>query len=425
MAKILINKLRDIVGEKGVLDSFDFVDRSSVWGTNQPMKALAVVCPKTTEQLSGILSLCNDQDQSVVPIGGMTNLVQGAVTTSDDLAISFEKMNLIECIDNANNTLIAQSGVTLQDAQSYADDHGLYFPIDIGARGNCMLGGNVSTNAGGTRVIRYGMIRESVLGLEAVLADGTIVSSMNTLLKNNSGFDLKQLFIGTEGLLGLITRIVFRLHPKPRSHNVALVACNNYEQVMHLLSYARESFGNSLCGFEVMWDNYFHNVVKPVGRLSSPIEPIYEYYVIIECIGSHQETDDEIFETSLTTMLQEGVVSDGVVAKSDFERDEIWSIRHDVEWLIRDALVFDISLPINNFPEYIRTITEHIKTESNGAKVITFGHLGDNNLHVSVVCEDARSKHMSKIQHAVGFDISKEALEVAEKKCQDFTKWEK
>jgi len=403
MAKTIIQELKNIVGDENVFDGKEVLDRSAIWGTNQPCVAKAVVSPLNTQELSSILELCNANRQSVVPMGGMTNLVQGAVTSVDDIAVSFEKMNRIEEIDATAHTMTVQAGVTMQEAQAAADQEGLYFPVDIGSRGNCMLGGNVSTNAGGTRVIRYGMIRDSVLGLEAVLADGTIVSSMNSMLKNNSGFDLKQLFIGTEGVLGFITRIVFKMQVKPRSHNVALLACNDYGQVTQLLNKARELLGGALCGFEVMWDNYFHEVVQPIGRLSTPIGPKYHYYIIIEAIGTHPETDDVAFESALTEMFASELVEDGVLAKSDTEREAIWAIRHDVEWIIRDALIFDISLPVADFLEYIEIITDSIKRDLEDAKVITFGHLGDNNLHVSVLCEGARTSHMKTIeQHVYG-----------------------
>jgi FAD/FMN-containing dehydrogenase len=189
------------------------------------------------------MKTCFEHAQSVVPYGGLTNLVQGCATTPDDIALSFEKMNAIEDIDTTAHTMTVQAGVTMLAAQEAADAEDLFFPVDIGARGTCMLGGNVSSNAGGTKVIRYGMMRDSVLGLEAVLADGTVVSSMNRFIKNNSGFDLKHLFIGTEGVLGLVTRIVFRLGVKPQTHNVALVACDDYARVVAVLNKAKALLG--------------------------------------------------------------------------------------------------------------------------------------------------------------------------------------
>jgi FAD/FMN-containing dehydrogenase len=388
MGDPIIETLAAIVGAPNVQRGADSRDRSAVWGTNQPCAAKAVVCPADTGQVAAIMQACHAAGQTVVPYGGMTNLVQGAATTVDDIALSFERMDRIEAVDATALTMTVQAGVTMQAAQERADEEGLYFPVDIGARANCMLGGNVATNAGGTRVIRYGMIRDSVLGLEAVLADGTVVSSMNTMLKNNSGFDLKQLFIGTEGVLGLITRIVFRLQARPRSHNVALVACNEFEDVVALLSAARELLAGALCGFEVMWDDYYHGVVQPVGRLPSPIETAYRFYVIIEATGAQPETDNAGFEAALAAMFESGAAADGVIAKSDAEREAIWAIRHEVEWVVRDAHVFDVSLPIADVSAYTEKVAADIKADVAGARVVCFGHLGDNNIHISVLCDD-------------------------------------
>jgi len=397
----IIPTLQAIVGPAHVQRGADSRDRSAVWGTNQPCEAKAVVCPADTAQVAAVMKACHAAGQAVVPYGGMTNLVQGALTTAGDIALSFERMDRIEAVDATALTITVQSGVTMQAAQERADEEGLYFPVDIGARSNCMLGGNVAMNAGGTRVIRYGMIRDSVLGLEPVLADGTVVSSMNTLLKNNSGFDLKQLFIGTEGVLGLITRIVFRLQVRPRSHNVALVACNDFDRVVELLSMARALLGSALCGFEVMWDSYYQGVVQPAGRLPPPIDPAYRFYVIVEATGSLPETDDAAFAKALGAMFEEGAAADGVIAKSDAEREAIWAIRHEVEWVVRDAYVFDVSLPIADVREYTEKITADIEAEVAGARVICFGHLGDNNIHVSVLCDDRSAAVGDKIEACV------------------------
>ena len=394
----IVETLRNIVGAANVQVGPDIPDRSAVWGTSQPCLARAVVCPADTGEVAAVMKVCHAAGQSVVPFGGLTNLVQGAATTTGDIALSFERMDRIEAVDRIASTMVVQAGVTMRVAQERADDEGLYFPVDIGARDNCMLGGNVATNAGGTRVIRYGMIRDSVLGLEAVLADGTVVSSMNTMLKNNSGFDLKQLFIGTEGVLGLITRIVFRLQVRPRSHNVALVACNDFDQVVGLLNASREALGASLCGFEVMWDSYFNAVVAPAGRLPTPIAPDYAFYVIIEATGARPEADDAVFEAALTELFESGLLADGALAKSDAERESIWAIRHEVEWVVRDAFVFDVSLPIAVAREYTDRVTADIRADLPNARVVCFGHLGDNNIHISVLCGETDAETSQKIE---------------------------
>jgi FAD/FMN-containing dehydrogenase len=336
-----------------------------------------------------------------VPYGGLTNLVQGCATTPDDIALSFEKMNAIEEIDTTAHTMTVQAGVTMQAAQEAADEKELFFPVDIGARGTCMLGGNVSSNAGGTKVIRYGMMRDSVLGLEAVLADGTVVSSMNRFIKNNSGFDLKHLFIGTEGVLGLVTRIVFRLSVKPQTHNVALVACNDYAQVVAVLNKAKALLGSSLCGFEVMWQDFFDTVTLPVGKLRSPFANKFPLYAIVESMGTRPGTDDEDFEAVLGEMIESDLIQDGVIAKSAREREEIWAIRGEVEWLVKDCYNFDVSLAVADVGDYIDQVMSRIHGDIPDAVVAAFGHLGDNNIHISVLCDGVKTTHARTIEKHV------------------------
>lgn len=398
MSKNIVSTLTSIVGAADVLTGSDASERVLPWDTHQPCLAKAVVRPSTTQQVAAIMQACYENEQSVVPYGGLTNLVQGCATTPNDIALSFEKMNAIEEIDTTAHTMTLQAGVTMQTAQEKADAENLFFPVDIGARDTCMVGGNVSSNAGGTKVIRYGMMRDSVLGLEAVLADGTVLTSMNRFIKNNSGFDLKHLFIGTEGVLGLVTRVVVRLSVKPQTHNVALVACSEYEQVVAVLNRAKKLLGSSLCGFEVMWDSFFGKVTKPTGKLMSPLQQKYPYYAIIEAMGTQPTNDDDNFEAALANMFEHDLILDGVIAKSAQERDAIWAIRGEVEWLVKDCFNFDVSLRIVDVGQYIDTITTLIRADIPDVLVAAFGHLGDNNIHVSVLCEGNRSTHAKTIE---------------------------
>jgi len=301
-------------------------------------------------------------------------------------------MNTIEELDTTAHTMTVQAGVTMRDAQEAADEKGLFFPVDIGARDNCMLGGNVATNAGGTKVIRYGMMRDSVLGLEAVLADGMVVSSMNRYIKNNSGFDLKHLFIGTEGVLGIITRIVFRLSVKPKSHNVALLACKSFEDVIAILNKSKESLGSTLCGFEVMWGSFYQKSVKPVGPLDSPLPSDYPLYAIVESMGTSPASDDRAFESEMSELFEGDLALDGVIAKSDKEREAIWAIRGEVEWLVSEAYNFDVSLRSADVGKYVGEVTERIVREVPDVYVAAFGHLGDNNIHIAVLAEGCKTK---------------------------------
>jgi FAD/FMN-containing dehydrogenase len=281
------------------------------------------------------------------------------------------------------------------------DHAGLFFPVDIGARGNCQLGGIVSTNAGGSKVIRYGMTRESVLGLEAVLADGTVVSSMNRYLKNNSGFDLKQLFIGSEGVLGVITRVVFRLGTKATTHNVALIACDKFDDVVGVLRCANDVIPNTLTAFEVMWNEFYELAVQPRGRLTAPVEPGAKFYVIVESMGVDEEHDSKAFETLLEALAEQELLVDGTLAKSGKEIEQIWAIRDEVEPVIDGALNFDVSLKSADVGDYVAKVDAAIHERFADANVVGFGHLGDNNVHISVSMADRDEKKVHDVEEIV------------------------
>jgi len=401
MSEDIVKKLTDMLGDEAVVTGDAVSQREFPWETHAECLARAVVYPSSTEDVSQILSTCNAIGQVVVPFGGTTNLVQGCATTASDIAVSFERMNAIEELDRSARTLIAQSGVTMQAAQQAAEEAGLLFPIDTGARSNCMLGGMVSSNAGGTKVIRYGMTRDSVLGLEAVLADGTVLSSMNRYIKNNSGFDLKHLFIGSEGVLGVITRVVFQLATQPRSHNVALLACENFDNVVMALRVARDELPNTLTGFEVMWNSFYERAVKPKGRLAAPLEVGSCCYVLLESMGVNEEQDGAAFEQTLESLMSEELVVDGLIAKSDKERDLIWAIRDEVEPFLGIARNFDVSLKSADVGTYLAEVKDAIKAAFEGAEVIGFGHLGDHNVHLSVLVDAENDEATHAIEDIV------------------------
>lgn len=384
----LDRQLGDIVGTAHVLPGEVVAARPPAWDTNQPCHARVVVEPGSTGEVARVLAACNAAGQPLVTYGGVTNLVQGCRTRDSDVVLSLARMNAVEAVDATARTLTAQAGVVLGDAQRAAAQAGLLYPVDIGARDNCTLGGNVSTNAGGTRVIRYGMTRDAVLGLEAVLADGTVLSSMNRYIKNNSGFDLKQLFIGTEGVLGVVTRVVMRLASQPATHNVALLACRRYADVLDVLGHLQRGLGADLCGFEVMWDSFYGQVTGPSGRQSSPLPAGFECYVLVEAMGMRPGMDDAHFGDVMENLFASDCVADGVIAKSGSEREAIWAIRHDVEWIVSAAQNFDVSLQVADVGDYVDQLTTDITARLPDAIVACFGHLGDNNLHVSVVGAD-------------------------------------
>ncbi|NVK41464.1 MAG: FAD-binding oxidoreductase [Oceanospirillaceae bacterium] len=381
----LTEELTAIVGEKGILTGDDVTQRQDGWHSAPACKAQAIVRPADTGELSAVMKLCHEHNQSVVVQGGLTGLVGGARTTTHDIVISLERMRNIVEIDIQNRTMTVESGVNLQTVQEVAEEEGLYYPVDLGARGTATIGGTIATNAGGNRVLRYGMTRDSILGLEAVLPDGTIISSMSKVLKNNTGYSLPHLFIGTEGTLGIVTRAVLRLRSKPLGGATALVAVDDFANLSRLLNLAESGLGGGLSSFEVMWHS-FYDLVTGTDRHRAPLPAQSAYYVIIETQGNSNEQEQERLENLLGQALECELISDAVLTQSDSEREKIWAIRDDVEALFELSPIhaFDVSLPISAMEPYIDTLQSELDRHWTDNRCIVFGHLGDGNLHIII-----------------------------------------
>ena len=371
--------------------------------TEEAIQAEIIVRPESTEEVSKILSVCNQAGQPVIVHGGLTGLVYGTRTSPDQLILSLERMNLIEEIDPIGRTLTCQSGVTLQNIQEKAESENMIFPLDLGARGSCSIGGNISTNAGGNRVIRYGMTRDSVLGIEAVTSDGTILSSMNRMIKNNAGYDLKQLFIGTEGTLGIVTRCVLRLREAPISQNTALVGIENFPSIVTFLKHIDSGLGGNMSAFEVMWKEFYEMVTNSLDEKSLPLKKNIPYYVLVESMGSDQVKDEEHFESLLQKALEDSVIVDAVLAKSEKERKALWAFRDDVEKQAQygPTVMFDVSLPINEMEEYVSKVDLNLQKHWNEFHHIVWGHLADGNLHLVVGTGNLESDTVQKIENSV------------------------
>jgi FAD/FMN-containing dehydrogenase len=391
-----LQTLIDIVGPDGILTGDDVRARSVSWADHSPCQALAIVRPANTGQVSLVLAACNAARQPVVPMGGLTGLVRGCVAGPGEVALSLERMHAIEAVDPIGRTITLEAGVPLQVVQDEAEKHGLLYPVDFGARGSAHIGGSVATNAGGNGVIRYGMTRDSVLGLEAVLADGTVISSMNRMIKNNAAYDLKHLFIGSEGTLGIVTRLVLRLREVPRSTQTALVGCTKFCDVTSLLKHMDASLGGSLSAFEVMWNEFFRLVTTPPSKGTAPLSQDYPYYVLIESSGGDETRDQAQFEESLGAAIEAGLVADAVIATSKAQRDSIWALRDDVEQFFRMGMpvTFDISLPVGEMEAYVADALARLEKEWPAYRRFVFGHLGDGNLHFIVAGPPSReAKH--------------------------------
>ena len=321
--------LRAIVGEQGLLAGDSVRERAGLLFHGR-VDAELLVRPRDTNQVSRVLALCHARSQPVVTHGGLTGLVNGADAARSELVLSLESMNSIERVDAAGRTLRAQAGAKLGNVQREAEKHGMVFPLDLGARDSATVGGNISTNAGGLRVLRYGMMRNLVLGIEAVLADGTVLTSMNRMLKNNAGYDLKQLFIGSEGTLGVVTRAELRLVSRTRSQETLLAALPTFDALVELLDRLDSGLGGQLAAFEALWGNYYDYNTAPPAQNLPPLARGAPFYVIAETLGGDPESDRARLEAVLAGALEAAVVSDVTIANSEAERRAIWNIREDV-----------------------------------------------------------------------------------------------
>jgi FAD/FMN-containing dehydrogenase len=385
----LLQRLRACLGPHQCLSGDDIEPRylGDVMHALREGRPLAVVRPETVAQVSAVLRLCNEAAVAVVPQGGATGLAGGATPVPGCVVLALERITGIEEIDSAAATLTAWAGTPLQAIQQAARDAGFFYPVDLGGRGSCQIGGNVATNAGGNRVIRYGMTREQVLGLEVVLADGTVLSSLNKMIKNNAGYDLKQLFIGSEGTLGVITRVVLRLHPQPRSTCTALCAVKDYRQVLVLLRQLREALGGNLTAFEMMWPDFYELITTEVAGRTPPIAYGHGAYVLIEASGTDPEHDQAHFEATLNALLEQQLVADAVLAQSDAQARSLWAIRDgsgEFRQVFWPHAGFDVSIPTGALGEFIQATTDALRARWPLARTVFFGHVGDANLHIGV-----------------------------------------
>jgi FAD/FMN-containing dehydrogenase len=386
-------RLEALVGAQNVKTGADALEAANSPWTRLGAPA-AVVRPATTKEVAGVLALAHQEDIGVTAWGGRTGLVDGA-RADGAIALSLERMRAIEDIDPAAATMTVQAGCVLETACQAADEQGLFLPLDLGARGSATIGGNISTNAGGNRVLRYGMMRDMVLGLEAVLADGTVLSSMNSLIKNNAGYDLKQLFIGSEGTLGIVTRAVLRLRPKPISQCTAFLAVDRFEALAPLLRLLEAEMSGALSAFEVLWPEFYELVTTEPAQ-GKPILPHGSlYYVLTEAMGADPVEDQARFERALEKALEAELITDASIAKSGAERARMWALRDDVGQTRRNAPnnVFDISLAISQMDGYLKELKEALDARWPGNTLVVFGHLGDGNLHVIVGVGDAGAHH--------------------------------
>lgn len=387
------DELLTILGPRGVLEPADFEGRSCDPFSDVPIVSSYVARPANTAEVSEIVKLCSRHGVGIVIQGGRTGVCGGAFTAEGTIVISFERMNCIEEICDVDQVAVVQAGVILEALHNAAAEHDLYYPVDLGAKGTATLGGTIATNAGGNHVLRWGMTRQNVLGIEAVLADGTIISAMNRLVKNNTGYDLKHLFIGSEGTLGIVTRAVVKLVPRPQTRSVAFVAVDSMQKVTALLALARKM--PSLSAFEVMWSDYYSLMAESrSGR--RPLEPGKQYYVLVESMGYDDEFDGRNFERFIEAAGDSGMISDGVVAGSERQANDLWRVREGAEIIVREfghIVSFDVSVELRSLEAFVADVYQALRTKFPLMRCVTFGHLGDNNIHFGItVGPDTRAR---------------------------------
>jgi len=385
MTPELLNQFAAIVGEKhAIRDAASMAGYMTEWREIWVGKSPLVMRPGSTEEVSSILKLASETGTAIVPQSGNTGLVGGQIPFEDghELLLSLDRMTKILTVDAADNTMTVQAGATLKSVQDAADDAGRLFPLSLASEGSCRIGGNLSTNAGGLNVLAYGNARDLCLGLEVVLPDGRIWNGLRRLRKDNTGYDLKNLFIGAEGTLGVITAAVLKLFPKPRSHETAFIAVTSPQTAVDLLSLAKEMSGNRVVAFELLPRIAMDFTVKHMG-VSNPLAGFSPWYALSELADPTAGS----FEAILEEAMARGLVTDATVAQSEGQRQALWAIRElmpESQKFEGGSIKHDVSVPVSRIPQFIIEATRAVENFMPQARVMSFGHMGDGNLHFNV-----------------------------------------
>lgn len=380
--------LTAVVGEEHLLTGAAIGEHYRVDLTRKYQSQPAcLVRPATTSQVAAVLRLAHQHHTPVTVIGGQTGTCGAAVPSAGGIALSLERMNRITEIDVEAMTMTVEAGCVLQVAQEAAEAQELMLPLDLGSRGSAVIGGVIGTNAGGNRVLRWGMMRDMVIGLEAVLADGTVVSSLTKMLKDNAGYHWKHLLIGSEGTLGIVTRAVLRLRPLPTTTQTALLALNGFDCCMQVLRQLNRSLSGRLSSFELMWESFYARMSGAASGNSQPLPLGFPVYALVEAMGGDPAGDHAQFERALVQLLDDNVIQDAVIAQSERERHSLWSIRENMQQGIasmRPFRSYDVSMGQADMPGFVAQTQAALQALYPQSEVIFYGHAGDGNLHALV-----------------------------------------
>ncbi len=391
--QLFLEQARAIVGEQRVLtDAHDADAYQTDWRGRYKGSALAVILPASVDEVVAIVKLCNQFDIAIVPQGGNTGLVGGAVARESSrpaILLNVSRLNHVLEIDTQNNSMTVEAGCILANVRTIAEENKRLFPILLGSVGSCEIGGLASTNAGGTGVLRWGNMRELVLGLEVVLADGTVWDGLKALRKDNTGYDLKQLFIGAEGTLGIVTKAVLKLFPRVDNTATAMVAVGGVADAVSLLRMMQSILGNRIEAFEIMSQSQLEIVIAHGNGLASPMDMDSLWYVLIEIADSDPDWDaNGQLEAVLGQAMEQGLVTDAVIATDQSKANRIWDLRHHVSECNKKAgftVSNDTSVPISKLPEFIDKVAARVAAEIPAATLCHVGHMGDGNIHEVVV----------------------------------------
>ncbi|GGF43098.1 FAD-dependent oxidoreductase [Aliidongia dinghuensis] len=391
-AEDFLGRIQAVVGERYVvtdaseIDHFATDHRGRYHGT-----ALAIVRPGSTAEVSGVVKLCAEHGVAVTPQGGNTGLCGGAtpLTNRPSILMRLDRLNRVREVSPIDDTITVEAGCVLADIQAAAAGVDRLFPLSLGAEGSCQIGGNISTNAGGIAVLRYGAMRSLVLGLEVVLADGSVFNGLRRLRKDNAGYDLKQLFIGAEGTLGIVTAAALKLSPAIKSRTVAMVQMASVEDALTLFERTRKTFGERISSFEIIGSSYMDFVLKYVANTSMPFEQKADWYVLIEAGEANTGADlAGAMEELLGPALEGGLVSDAIIAGSLAQEEALWRLRHGVTGEFKVAgktMSHDTSVPVSCQPEFTQAVEKGVLEAYPDANVMMVGHIGDGNIHVVVL----------------------------------------
>ena len=380
-----VSYFASIIGESGVVTDVDELEAfNEDWMGNWKGSSQLALKPKTTEQVSKILAYCNERKLAVVPQGGNTGLVGGSIPIYDEVVLSMGRMNNVISLDEYGGIVTAEAGIVLEQLNSYLEEKGFIMPLDLGAKGSCQIGGNAATNAGGIRYLRYGSLHGNILGLEAVLPDGTILDTLSTMRKDNTGYDLKQLFIGSEGTLGVITKLALLCPRKPTSTQVAYLGLDSYEDVLKLMVRARTELVDIISAIEFQDRGTLELAVRHLPGARDPLETSCKFYVLIETSGSNADHDNEKLNAFLERTMEDGLILDGTVAQDESRAKDLWMLREGIaEALVKEGKVYkyDLSVPVTEMYNMVDVLQERL---GDRATVLGYGHLGDANLHLNV-----------------------------------------